>query len=246
MAKSNPGSLHLGASSSSTNFRAIPSDQTYKFVIAIDFEATCWKDQRRYKQEIIEFPGVLLNLCTTQILSEFHQYVKPTQSPRLSQYCKSLTGITQEQVDTGVLLPKAIELFDIWLKKIISKYQLILPKTSSVNPSGNTALLTWSNFDLTYYLKNECKRKAITRPSYFDQWIDLRTVFKKHYQYKPHGFVDAMKHTGMEFEGRPHSGIDDARNTARLAARVYRDSKTFQITTDITHKYKSPFEKLRN
>ncbi|KAJ3336174.1 hypothetical protein HDU93_003489 [Gonapodya sp. JEL0774] len=36
-----------------------------------------------------------------------------------------------------------------------------------------------------------------------------------------------LKHYGMEFEGRPHSGIDDARNIARVAIRMMRAGINF-------------------
>ena len=46
----------------------------------------------------VEFPAVLLDLCTGEIAAEFQQYVQPQENPRLSKFCRELTGITQ--VDT--------------------------------------------------------------------------------------------------------------------------------------------------
>jgi len=43
----------------------------------------------------VEFPAVLLDLCTGEIVSEFQQYVQPQENPRLCDFCRELTGITQ-------------------------------------------------------------------------------------------------------------------------------------------------------
>ena len=43
----------------------------------------------------VEFPAVLLDLCTGEIVAEFQQYVQPQENPRLSDFCRELTGITQ-------------------------------------------------------------------------------------------------------------------------------------------------------
>ncbi len=43
----------------------------------------------------VEFPAVVLDLSSGEVVSEFHQYVQPQEHPRLSKFCTELTGITQ-------------------------------------------------------------------------------------------------------------------------------------------------------
>lgn len=43
----------------------------------------------------VEFPVVVVQAETGQIVDEFHRYVRPTESPTLSDFCKKLTGISQ-------------------------------------------------------------------------------------------------------------------------------------------------------
>ena len=87
----------------------------------IDFESTCWKDKKG-AQEIsesllttelmvdaisvcacmllpmaVEFPAVLLDIHTGDVVDEFQQYVQPQHNPILSDFCKELTGISQVQ-----------------------------------------------------------------------------------------------------------------------------------------------------
>lgn len=60
----------------------------------MDFEATCWEKSAYDKgqSEIIEFPCVLYDVKHGEILDEFQQYVKPTERPKLTQFCMELTG----------------------------------------------------------------------------------------------------------------------------------------------------------
>lgn len=71
--------------------------QCVDYFCVVDFEATCWVDQdfQSAESEIIEFPAVLLNARSLEREAEFHSYCRPTISPLLSDFCESLTGISQ-------------------------------------------------------------------------------------------------------------------------------------------------------
>ena len=43
----------------------------------------------------VEFPAVLLDIQTGKVVDEFQQYVLPRDNPKLSDFCKTLTGISQ-------------------------------------------------------------------------------------------------------------------------------------------------------
>jgi inhibitor of KinA sporulation pathway (predicted exonuclease) len=55
--------------------------------------------------EVIEFPAVLYDAKNRTVpddpLSVFHGYVMPTEEPILSKFCTELTGINQDQVNSG-------------------------------------------------------------------------------------------------------------------------------------------------
>ena len=57
--------------------------------------------------EVIEFPAVLYDAKNRTVpddpLSVFHGYVMPTEEPILSKFCTELTGINQDQVNSGSL-----------------------------------------------------------------------------------------------------------------------------------------------
>lgn len=212
-------------------------DVPYKYLIAVDFEATCFeKPYNRNIQEIIEFPAVLINLESGIVEKEFQRYVRPVEIPILSEYCVELTGITQDIVDGGDLLEDVITDFVKWIKEIISEYKLILPKTKRGNLMGNCILCTWGNWDFLIQLRNECSRKKIRRPPFFNQWMDLKEVYSEKGTFKQkYSFGDALLQSNLEFEGRPHSGLDDARMTAKLAAKMFKEGSILRITKDLNN-----------
>ena len=82
-------------------------DQRVDYFCVMDFEATCWEDQdfKSVQSEIIEFPAVLLNAKSLVKEAEFHSYCQPIINPVLSEFCTSLTGITQVNGDGTISLP---------------------------------------------------------------------------------------------------------------------------------------------
>nr|CAD7575072.1 unnamed protein product [Timema californicum] len=53
------------------------------------------------------------------------------------------------------------------------------------------------------------------------------------YNRRPQGLRGALSELGINFEGREHSGLCDARNTAHLAWRIVQDGGVLKITTNI-------------
>ncbi|KAF6171870.1 hypothetical protein GIB67_011767 [Kingdonia uniflora] len=114
----------------------------FNYFVVIDFEATCDKDKSPNLQEIIEFPSVLVNSMNNQIESSFQTYVRPIFHQHLTNFCKDLTGIPQEQVDKGVPLSEALLMHDKWLEDMGIK------KT-------NFAVVTWGEWDCSTMLESE-------------------------------------------------------------------------------------------
>lgn len=125
-----------------------------------------------------EFPAVLVDLQLGTILEEFHSYVRPTEAPQLSEFCIHFTGITQSQVDQSNQLQEVLQRFDSWLKRTVAKHQLVLPKMRISSKPENTVFVTWSDWDFGVCLMQECTKKRLTRPGYFNQWMDLRKLYR--------------------------------------------------------------------
>jgi 3'-5' exoribonuclease 1 len=102
-------------------------------LVVVDVEATCWKKGVFSRQkETIEIGAVLLRLDRARSQwREFQTFVRPKRLPRLSSFCRELTGIRQEEVDAAPTFPEALRLFLDWLQ-----------------PWEQVILATWSHYDL--------------------------------------------------------------------------------------------------
>ncbi|KAI7810655.1 ERI1 exoribonuclease 2 isoform X2 [Triplophysa rosa] len=234
--------------------------QHITYVVIIDFESTCWREKTNFGPEIskillvwfyfhpslclavmlsalstVEFPAVLLNALNGEIESEFHTYVQPQEHPVLSEFCTELTGITQEQVESAPPLQVCLSRFLRWLQTLQQERGVVFVADSkSFAPSGRPcAFITWSDWDLGVCLLYECRRKQMTVPDALKSWIDLRATYRLFYNRKPKGLRGALQDLGIQFTGREHSGLVDARNTALLAWRMLLDGCVLRVTKSL-------------
>ena len=201
--------------------------QPFPYLCVCDFEATCEEDIPFHDcvHEIIEFPVVVVDLSKGgAVVGEFHSFVRPTENGTLSPFCKRLTGITQEQVDSAPTLSEVLGQFDEW------RLGLGLTHMNTESERRNFAFGTDGPWDLRYFLHGECTRKGLAKAPYFDKWCNLKELFSDFYQVKPCNVEAMLTLQGMQFEGRLHSGIDDTRNIARIAARMREDGCTIYVS----------------
>jgi inhibitor of KinA sporulation pathway (predicted exonuclease) len=179
----------------------------FDFLLVLDFEATCQKDERISPQEIIEFPVVLVNAHNGKPEGVFHHYVKPEAHPVLTPFCTELTGITQETVDGGKPFAEVLHLFDKWYHE---------------NDLGakRCAFVTCGDWDLKTCLPGHLAYIKQPIPGYFRQWINLKIAFSNMYGKRATGMTMMLDELGLELQGRHHSGIDDARNIAQVALKM--------------------------
>ncbi|XP_002960949.2 3'-5' exoribonuclease 1 [Selaginella moellendorffii] len=182
-------------------------EQAFDYFVVIDFEATC-DSTVFFPQEIIEFPSVLVAVHSLSVEDSFQTYVKPTFNPQLTDFCKRLTGIEQTQVDNGMALAEALVKHDKWLEDKGVK-------------SKRFGVITWTDWDCKVMLDFECRLKGLTKPSYFNKWINLKSCFQEKFGDK-FNLKKAVQHAGLQWQGREHCGLDDAKNTASLAMELVR------------------------
>ncbi|XP_035404547.1 LOW QUALITY PROTEIN: ERI1 exoribonuclease 2 [Cygnus atratus] len=231
----------LGLARSSGRARSgAAAAQRFGHLVVVDLEATCWRGERRHSPEIIEFPAVLLNTATGEIEAEFHTYVQPQEHPVLSEFCMELTGITQNQVNEGVPLNICLSQFLKWIQKIQQEKKIVFSSdilNNSTSEAKPGTFVTWTDWDLGVCLQYECKRKQLRKPDILNSWIDLKATYKAFYNRKPKGLNGALQDLGLTFAGREHSGLDDSRNTARLAWRMICDGCVLKITKSLDKAY---------
>eukprot|EP00672_Neobodo_designis_P026135 CAMPEP_0174828996 /NCGR_PEP_ID=MMETSP1114-20130205/1656_1 /TAXON_ID=312471 /ORGANISM="Neobodo designis, Strain CCAP 1951/1" /LENGTH=483 /DNA_ID=CAMNT_0016062729 /DNA_START=92 /DNA_END=1539 /DNA_ORIENTATION=+ len=213
-------------------------EQPYEYVVVVDFEATCEADRAQQEpQEIIEFPAVLVSTREERVVDEFHRFVRPTKKPTLSTFCQQLTGITQEVVSTADEFPAVVSAFLQWLEG-----HGLDPNHLSGPPF---IFLTHGDWDLREMLPKQMDHCDLSGKEGYDaqclrRWINLNPLFDAACCVTPgslprtaSGVESIAVHLQMRVEGRLHSGIDDARNIARIALALLDAGCTFPTVDEI-------------
>jgi hypothetical protein len=75
-----------------------PGTCRFRYLMVLDFEATCNNPVQTSPQEIIEFPTVVVDTVEKRVVGEFRRFVRPVIHPELTRFCTELTGIRQVRV----------------------------------------------------------------------------------------------------------------------------------------------------
>lgn len=202
------------------------SEQRFKYLLILDFEATCEKFIKINPQELIEFPCIVVSTQDWQIKDVFHEYVKPKFHPNLTPFCSELTGIVQEMVDDKAYFPEIMKKFNSWIEK--GKY---------FEEKNKSAFVTCGEWDLKVMIPSQCATEKLTVPDYFSEWINLKIVFCNVMKVYPHGIIDMLVRLNIPQIGRLHSGIDDVKNMINIIKSIGTKYNTnFDITSGIHHK----------
>jgi len=166
--------------------------------IIIDVEATC-TDSDEFpsgEMEVIEIGAVATDLQGVQ--GEFQTFVKPVRNPILTEFCKELTGISQEEVDSGLAYSNAFTDLCSWMLSY-----------------GQQGFASWGKYDWSQF-KRDCEYHHIEFAISADH-INLTEEFKRQLHLpRTCGLGRALDLIGIDFEGEKHRGLDDARNIAKI------------------------------
>ncbi|KAK9371012.1 ribonuclease H-like domain-containing protein [Lipomyces kononenkoae] len=198
-----------------------------RYILCLDIEAT-FDGDRSFSQEtheVIELPCILVDINEGKIIDEFHTFVKPQRHPHLTKKCMTLTGITQEEIDNAPTFTEAIHLLDGFMNKHSDKLYPP-PQVGNPPPSGwpllgprNYVWVTDGRADIERFLcLRSCRINRIRLPAYMSgQYIDMKLLFKTHFKEREFRRIpDMLAKWGLSFEGREHSGLQDARQVARI------------------------------
>lgn len=169
--------------------------------VIVDLEATCWENADRERMEIIEIGAVLLSSSTGPEAGEFSSFVKPVASRELSDFCKKLTTISQEDVDGA------------------DYYYEVLPRFVDWIGDEPFRLCSWGSYDLNQ-IRQDCMRHKLLMPPAFENHVNIKREFSRLFCQRPMGMMGAMHVLKLHPEGTHHRGIDDARNIAKIAQLV--------------------------
>lgn len=169
-------------------------------MLVIDLEATCDEGDGlpASDMEIIEI-GAVWATPDGRILAEFQALVRPVLHPRLTPFCRQLTGITQSDVDGAPLFPEVaarLASFAEWHE-------------------ASTSWGSWGKYDAKQ-LERDCARHGVENPLARLEHINLKRTFAKSRRIKEVGMARALQMVGLPLDGSHHRGLDDARNIVKL------------------------------
>ncbi|MDO5132461.1 MAG: 3'-5' exonuclease [Eubacteriales bacterium] len=161
-------------------------------------------------QEIIEIGAVKLDEQNREVES-FCEFVRPAYVTKIYSKFRKLTGITTENILGADPVSDVLPRFIQWCGEDYEIY-------------------SWSDSDI-WQILNETRLKDIqdlTGLSYMlNHWHDFQQEFCEllHLQ-KQMNLGRAVTLAGLDFSGREHDGLADARTTSQLYVES-RDSKSF-------------------
>ena len=183
--------------------------------VFIDFEMHpiphSFQEERQIcTQEIIEIGAVMLDEQNNEV-SSFCEFVRPRYVTKIYTKFKKLTGITTEDITNASPVEEALPRFIEWC-------------------GDSYEIYSWSDSDI-WQIMNETRLKNledISGLSYMlNHWHDFQQEFCEllHLE-KVMNLGRAVTLAGLDFSGREHDGLADARTTSRLYVES-RDSKSF-------------------
>lgn len=169
-------------------------------LLIVDLEATCSDDGSvpREEMEIIEIGAVMADGSSFAVTDEFQAFVRPVRHPRLTGFCRELTGIEQADVDAANLFPAVMARFAAWFALF-----------------GDVRFCSWGDYDRNQ-IARDCAAHGLPNPMPAEH-LNLKRLFQqRHRMRRAPGMSEALQKVRLPLEGRHHRGIDDARNITRL------------------------------
>lgn len=170
-----------------------------KEFLVVDLEMTCEEHREKgYQPEIIEI-GLVRVSYQGEILGKEQYYIKPKHN-KISDYCTKLTGITPQLIkEKGIPLAEAFNK----MKKLGSR---------------NKVLVAWGEDWLQFEMESEWKNLELPISQSRLNLSLVNSIFSK--TSDKIALEDAFIQWGVVPEGKMHSGVDDALNTAKVLQKM--------------------------
>ncbi|PON92773.1 Exonuclease/helicase-like [Trema orientale] len=194
--------------------------QNLDFFLVLDLEG---------KVEILEFPVVMVDAKTMEVVDFFHRFVRPSgmSEQRINEYIEGKYGkfgVHGVWHDTAIPFKDVLQQFEAWLA------QHHLWEKQLGGSLNRAAFVTCGNWDLKTKVPQQCNVSMVELPSYFMEWINLKDVYLNFYKRRATGMMTMMKELRIPSLGSHHLGFDDAKNISRVLQRMLADGALIRIT----------------
>ncbi|CAL5335974.1 hypothetical protein CsSME_00018616 [Camellia sinensis var. sinensis] len=194
--------------------------QQLDFFLVLDLEG---------KVEILEFPVLMLDAKTMDVVDMFHRFVRPSamSEQRINEYIEGKygkIGVDRVWHDTAIPFEEVIQQFEAWMVQ-----HDLLGKELNGRLS-RAAFVTCGNWDLKTKVPQQCEVSGMVLPPYFMEWINLKDIYLNFYKRRATGMITMMKELQIPLVGSHHLGIDDTKNIARVLQHMLADGALLKIT----------------
>nr|GME06397.1 uncharacterized exonuclease domain-containing protein At3g15140 isoform X1 [Ipomoea batatas] len=194
--------------------------QGLEFLLVLDLEG---------KVEILEFPVLLFDTKTMDVIDFFHRFVRPSKmtEKRINEYIEGKygkIGVDRVWHDTAVPFKEVIQEFETWLVKNE------LWRKEQGGCLSKAAFVTCGNWDLKTKVPQQCEVAKMKLPPYFMEWINLKDIYLNFYKRRAPGMLSMMRELNIPLLGSHHLGIDDSKNIARVLQHMLNDGAYLQVT----------------
>ena len=167
------------------------------------------REKAMCKMEIIEIGAVLLDENYMEI-GHFKTLVKPQFNEKIGALYESITGITTEMVQNAPVFADGLQMFLSWCRSVKDEIRLY----------------QWSDSDLMQITKEMNLKKvnlSEEEQNFLTVWNDFQREYgEKLMLHRQVSLKNAVMYAGLDFEGKEHDALCDARNTGILL-RIIRD-----------------------
>ena len=171
-----------------------------KTIIIVDLEATCSKN-RDIENEIIEIGAVKIE--NGKVISQFDRFVKPIINPILTDFCKELTTIKQQDIDLAEEFPKVLKDFLNWIG------------------TEDFILMSWGFYDKNQFI-HDCRLHDLDI-SWIKEHKNIKLEFADKMHCRPCGMDRALSLLHLDLLGTHHRGIDDAHNISKIYLEMHKE-----------------------
>ena len=167
--------------------------------------------------ETIEIGAVMLDDDLHEIAA-FRTYIKPEYSNGINKDITKLTGITDAMVAKAPNFNEALKMFTNWC----------------LGTGNDVKIYAWSTSDYIQISKEMAlKDYEMTEDESMllsEEWSDFQHEFDENLGFERQvSLKTALEMAGIDFSGKEHDALDDARNTADLF-HVFKDKELFDET----------------
>lgn len=198
-------------------------------VVDLEMNAIRRKSEARkiWNMETIEIGGVMLDDNLKEIAA-FRTYVKPEFNDCIERKIMRLTGITDDMVKNAPCFNEALKMFTNWC----------------LGTNDDVTIYAWSESDYMQISKEMLLKNYHVsdreKDLLLNEWFDFQHEYDSHLGFqKQISLRMALDMAGVDFFGREHDALDDARNTAELL-HIFRDRNLFDLTLRKIKEYMEP------